>query len=90
MGRDASSQSRASGRRPRTAPVSRGALVGQQGQSTVEFAAVVAGVLAVLAALAVMAQAFSDGTLLDLAEKAASHAVDPDDPLGTVADVFLF
>lgn len=59
------------------------------GQSTVEFALVLAGCLAVVIGLGALAGTVQDGLFVDHAVFSASHHVQGD-PLGSVLDVLLF
>ncbi len=61
----------------------------RRGQSTVEFAVVLFGFLAMLAALGVLWRALEGGLLVEHALQSASHHVETVVP-GVVADVFLY
>ena len=61
----------------------------QMGQSTVEFAVVMAAFLAVTAALAVMWRAFEGGLLVEHALAVASHHIQSVAPV-TIVDIFLY
>ncbi|NGM17209.1 hypothetical protein [Xiamenia xianingshaonis] len=63
--------------------------VGESGQSTVEFAVVTAAFMAVVAGLAALWHAASDGTFSVHALMAASHSVDLTLP-GGIADILLY
>ncbi|MEE8719241.1 MAG: hypothetical protein SOI26_00150 [Coriobacteriales bacterium] len=60
------------------------------GQSTVEFALVTAGILAVVVALCAIVRVSSDTTLLALAQQAASHAIHEGYEIGVLLDVLMF
>ncbi len=60
------------------------------GQSTVEYAVVLAAFLAMVAALGLMWHAARDGRLLRLAVEAASHGTGGDVTAGFLQDVALF
>ena len=62
---------------------------GKSGQSTVEFAVVTAGFLAVTVALGLMWHAFGDGLLLEHALSVASHHVQTVAP-AVLVDIFLY
>lgn len=64
-------------------------LVNRSGQSTVEFAVVTAGFLAVTVALSVLWHAIGDGLLVDHAIAVASHHVQAVAPT-TITDIFLY
>ncbi len=53
-------------------------LDGEDAQSTVEFAAVLVGLLSVVLALGALWRAGEEGALVDAAERCASHALDAD------------
>ena len=60
-----------------------------RGQSTVEFAVVAAGFIALSAALALLWHSLSDGLVVEHALATASHHVQAVFPT-TVADIFLY
>ncbi len=60
-----------------------------RGQSTVEFAVVLFGFLALTAALGVLWRSFQDGLLVSHALQSASHHLETVVP-GVIADVFLY
>lgn len=61
----------------------------RRGQGTVEFAIVLFGFLAMVAALGVLWRAFESGLLVQHALQSASHHLETVVP-GVVADVFLY
>lgn len=61
----------------------------EAGQSTVEFAVVMAAFLAVMTALAVMWRAFEGGLLIEHALAVASHHIQSVAPV-TLVDIFLY
>lgn len=61
----------------------------ESGQSTVEFAVVMAGFLAMTVALAAMWRAFGGGLLVEHALAVASHHIQSVAPV-TVVDVFMY
>ena len=61
----------------------------ERGQSTVEFAVVMAAFLAVMTALAVMWRAFEGGLLVEHALAVASHHIQSVAPV-TLVDIFLY
>ena len=69
--------------------VAGGAIANQSGQSTVEFAVVTAGFLALSAALAALWKVFGDGVVVEHALAVASHHIQAVFPT-TVADIFLY
>ena len=66
-----------------------GTIVGDSGQSTVEFAVVMAGFLAVTVALGALWRALSDGLLVEHALAVASHHIQAVAPV-TIVDIFLY
>lgn len=64
-------------------------IVDEAGQSTVEFAVITAGFLAVTVALGAMWHAFGGGLLVEHAVAVASHHVQAVAP-ATITDVFLY
>ena len=66
-----------------------GTIVGDSGQSTVEFAVVMAGFLAVTVALGAFWRALSDGLLVEHALAVASHHIQAVAPV-TIVDIFLY
>ena len=66
-----------------------GKLRGASGQSTVEFAVITAGFLAVTVALSTMWHAFEGGLLVEHAVSVASHHIQAVAPT-TIADIFLY
>ena len=66
-----------------------GTIVGDSGQSTVEFAVVMAGFLAVTVALGALWHALSDGLLVEHALVVASHHIQAVAPV-TIVDIFLY
>ena len=62
---------------------------GSRGQSTVEFAVVTAGVIALVAALGVLAQKLEDGVFLSHVLAGASHCVQSAQE-GCLADIFSY
>ena len=61
----------------------------EQGQSTVEFAVVMAGFLSLTVALGIMWRAFGGGIFVEQALAVASHHIQTVAPV-TIADVFLY
>ena len=61
----------------------------EHGQSTVEFAIIMAGFAAVTIGLAALAQAFGDGLFVQHALTTASHHIQGVSPV-TAADIFLY
>ncbi len=61
----------------------------EKGQSTVEFAVVMAGFAAVLVGLAALMHAFESGVFVQHAASVASHHVAAVVPV-TIADIFLY
>ena len=61
----------------------------ERGQSTVEFAVIVLGFLAIAAALGVLWRGLEDGLLVSHALQSASHHMETVVP-GVIADVFLY
>lgn len=59
------------------------------GQATVEYAAVLFGVLSLVAGFAVLARLFESGALMEHALMSASHCVQGVS-LGSLVDVFLY
>lgn len=66
-----------------------GTIVEDSGQSTVEFAVVMAGFLAVTVALGALWRALSDGLLVEHALAVASHHIRAVAPV-TIVDIFLY
>lgn len=64
--------------------------VEQDGQSTVEYAVVLAAGLSVVVALGVLWHAARGGALLGLVERACAYALGGDSALGAWQDVLLF
>ena len=64
-------------------------LLGQDGQSTVEFAVVTAGFLVVTVALVAFARMLGDGLIIEHALAVASHHIQAVAP-ATIVDVFLY
>lgn len=66
-----------------------GRLAGESGQSTVEFAVVTAGFLALSVALSALWHVLSDGVLVEHALAVASHHIQAVAPV-TIVDIFLY
>ena len=66
-----------------------GTIIGDSGQSTVEFAVVMAGFLTVTVALGALWRALSDGLLVEHALAVASHHIQAVAPV-TIVDIFLY
>ncbi|MBP3866381.1 MAG: hypothetical protein J6D25_01040 [Eggerthellaceae bacterium] len=64
-------------------------MAGESGQSTVEFAVVTAGFLALSVALSALWHVLSDGVLVEHALAVASHHVQAVAPV-TIVDIFLY
>ena len=63
--------------------------LGESGQSTVEFAVVMAGFLAFTAALGVMWRVFGSGVIVEHVLSVASHHIQAVAPV-TISDIFLY
>jgi len=66
------------------------ALAEQAGQSTVEYAVVLAAGLSMVVALGALWHAASGGALLGIVERACAYALGGQSPLGAWQDVLLF